>query len=372
MHVQTLSLTDFRNYEELEFKCESGINVLYGPNAQGKSAILEAIYLLATSKSHRTSRDMDLVRVGQSMARACAEVSRTARNDVVVEVFIGKAEKKVVRIDKTRRARIAELIGQLNAVIFSSLDIDMVRGEPDLRRRFLNLEISQVSPGYVYSLGRYRQALQQRNSLLKEMKLSGGDAAALDVWDSQLAGYGAAVIAKRAEFVTYLAGAASELYATLAAKAEELKVTYKPNPEVDQGSAEQEVASRLASALAARREMDIARGTTSVGPHRDDLSISVGSLPAREYGSQGQQRTAAVALKLAEIDLMEKAAGEAPVLLLDDITAELDESRRAKVFEAVAGRCQTLVTTTRLAELDSSILEGSARFEVISGKVTPR
>ena len=170
----------------------------------------------------------------------------------------------------------------------------------------------------------------------------------------------------------YLAATASDLYASLSGGAEELKVSYKGNPGVERGLTEQQVASLLVGALKARRELDLARGTTSVGPHRDDLSISVAGLPAREYASQGQQRTAAVALKLAEIDLMENAAGEPPVLLLDDITAELDEFRRAKVFEAVQGRCQTLVTTTRLAELDSSIRDTSAQFEVRSGKVTPR
>lgn len=369
MRIDTLSLTDFRNYESLELHPSDGVNVLIGPNAQGKSAVIEAVYMLATSKSHRTNRDADTIRIGTSFARACAEVDRSARNEVSVEIVISKTEKKSVKIDKVKHPKIGDLVGQLNAVVFSSLDIDMVRGEPSLRRRFLNLEISQTSPQYVYSLGRFRRVLEQRNELLKEIKVSGASTSGLDVWDSQLASYGAAVTAKREEFVRFLSESAARIYSVLTNDSEQLAVAYKSSMNGG-GETDAEIAERYAQTLAARREQDIARGITSVGPHRDDLSLGIGGVSVREFASQGQQRSVAVALKLAEIELMEQAAGEAPVLLLDDVTAELDDSRRAKVFELTRGRCQTFVTTTRLAELDPQVAATSTVFEVRSGKVT--
>ena len=372
MQIGSLLITSFRNCEKLELHASEGVNVLLGDNAQGKSAILEAIYLIATSKSHRTMRDSDMIRVGDDIARVCAQVARSARNDATLEVLLSRSEKKVVRIDKVKHDRIGDLVGQLNAVIFSSLDIDMVRGEPLLRRRFMNLDISQTSPQYIYALGRYKRVLEQRNNLLKELKSAGGQSNSLDVWDSQLAGYGAAVMTKRAEFARFLANAASRIHTELTSGGEELALTYKPSPGNDCAETEDERKSALAEHLVARRDIDILRGSTSVGPHRDDLAISIGGLPARDYASQGQQRSVAVALKLAEIELMEEAAGEPPVLLLDDVTAELDESRRARVLQLTRGRCQTFVTTTRLEELAGGDLDFGGVFEVRSGKVTRR
>ena len=313
-----------------------------------------------------------MIRIGNDSARASAELVRSARQDVSVEVVLSRAEKKTVRIDKVRHERVGDLIGQLNAVIFSSLDIDMVRGEPLLRRRFMDLEISQVRPQYIYALGRYKRVLEQRNNLLKEIKSGRASPAGLDVWDTQLAAYGAAVMVKRMEFVEFLARSARAIYSELTEGSEELSVTYKPRIEYANLEEEQEIADHLAEAVAARRDIDISLGTTTLGPHRDDLAMSVGGLPARDYASQGQQRSAAVALKLAEIELMETASGEPPVLLLDDVTAELDSERRARVVQLTGGRCQTFLTTTRLEELQAGTVDSAAVFEVRSGKVTSR
>lgn len=372
MQIHDLSLMNFRNYERLDFRPSKGLNVLFGMNAQGKSAILEAVYMIATSKSHRTSRDLDLIRIGENLARVCAEVERSARNDVSLEVLLSRAEKKTVKINTVKHERIGDLVGQLNAVIFSSADIDMVRGEPSLRRRFLNLEVSQVSPQYVYALGRYKRVLNQRNNLLREIKLGGGSAEGLEVWDGQLAAYGATVMKRRAEFVDFLSQAAARIYGFLTDGSEELSIAYKPSAQVDLSASEAEIAEALGRILSTRREVDLPRATTTVGPHRDDISISIAGLAAREFASQGQQRTAAVALKLAEIDLMEDAVGESPVVLLDDVTAELDELRRARVLEMTVGRCQTLVTTTHLAELSKGALDAAVVFEVRAGTVNQR
>lgn len=313
---------------------------------------------------------MDMVRLGDASARVLAEVGRSARNDLTLEIDLSRTEKKSVKINTVRHPKIGDVVGQLNAVIFSDSDIDMVRGEPSKRRRFLNLEISQISPQYVFSLGRYKRVLDQRNNLLREIKMGHASSSGLEEWDSQLVQYGSTVTAKRAEFVRFLAGVAAEVYGTLTEEAETFSVSYKPN--VGAGDmTEQDIAKDFAETLAAKRELDLSRGTTHTGPHRDDLSISVNDLAAREFASQGQQRTAAIALKLAEIDLVREASGESPVVLLDDIMAELDETRRRRIFESTEG-CQTLITTTHLSDLSPSVLEKAAVFEVEAGRVSAK
>jgi len=345
--------------------------VLVGRNAQGKSAVLEGIYLLATSKSHRTSRDMDMIALGEPWARVAAEVKRTQRNDISLEIDLDRVEKKTVKINTVKHGKIGDIVGQLNAVIFSDSDIDMVRGEPSRRRRFLNLEISQISPQYVYALGRYKRVLDQRNNLLREIKLGTASVSGLDVWDGQLATYGGTVIRRRADFVGFIANAAAEIYSVLTDQSETLEVSYRPNIEIGKDASEEEIARELGERLAAKRELDIIRATSNSGPHRDDLGISVNGLGAREFGSQGQQRTAAIAMKLAEIRVIREAAGENPVVLLDDVMAELDETRRRRILDSVEG-CQTIITTTHLSDLNPTVLENAAVFDVEAGKVARR
>ena len=344
--------------------------MLVGLNAQGKSAVLEALYVLATSKSHRTSRDMDMIRLGDSLSRVLAEIKRVVRNDVTIEIDLSKSEKKVLKINGVRHPKIGDVVGQLNAVVFSDSDIDMVRGEPSKRRRFLNLEISQIRPQYVYALGRYKRVLDQRNNLLREIKAGNASRSGLDVWDGQLATYGATVIARRAEFVRFLENAAAGIYSTLTGGSEEFKVGYKANVDPGDETTEAEISPRFLEALSEKRELDLSRATTHAGPHRDDLTLTVNGLAAREFASQGQQRTAAIALKLAEIDLMEQTIGESPVVLLDDIMAELDESRRQRIFDSTVGRCQTIATTTHLHEIGQAALGRCTVFNVQAGTVT--
>jgi len=370
MYIESISLSNFRNYENLQFEPSSGVNVLYGLNAQGKSAILEAMYLLATSKSHRTSKDLELIKIGNDVTRVQVDVKRSARNDVSLEMALSKTEKKTVRIDKSKQQKIGDLVGQLNAVIFSSMDIDMVRGEPSLRRRFLNLEISQISPHYIYALGRYKRVLDQRNNMLREVKIAGSGSDSLDVWDNQMASYGATVIARRGKFINFLSDSAARVYALLTDDGETLKVAYKPSLDVNIDASEEEIATKFNESLLARREYDIMRGTTGVGPHRDDITLSIDGLHVREYGSQGQQRSVAVALKLAEIDLMKESIDESPVVLLDDVMAELDEIRRARVFDIAMGGCQTFITTTHLDEMDERVSGTATVFRVDNGTVT--
>ncbi len=372
MYVDSLRLTNFRNYEQLDFYPSSELNVLVGANAQGKSAVLEAIYLLATSKSHRTSRDSDMIRIGENIARAQAEIKRSRRNDVVLEIVLSTQEKKTVKINTVKHPKIGDIVGQLNAVIFSSTDVDMVKGDPARRRRFLNLEVSQVSPQYVYALGRYKRVLDQRNNLLREIKAGVAGANGLEAWNSQLAAYGGMVTAKRAEFVSFLSNTATRIYSMLTDSTEKLDVVYKSSLDFKPGTSEQEITETFAAVLSRKKDFDISRATTTTGPHRDDIAININGMPAREFASQGQQRSAAIALKLAEIKLMEQYTGEPPVVLLDDVMGELDETRRARIFDITLGRCQTMVTTAHSSEINPDILSRAHVFEVRGGKVTPK
>lgn len=370
MNVHELDLLSFRNYATLAFSPSNGLNVLYGANAQGKSAVLEALYLLATSKSHRTSHDADMIRVGDEAARISAKVTRTADTDVVPEVILSRREKKIVKLNGVKHQKIADLIGQLKAVVFSALDIEMIRGEPDQRRRFLNLEISQVSPQYVFSLARYKRALEQRNNLLKELKTGIGSSMPLDVWDAQVAEYGSGVIVRRMEFLRSLSVTAADVYGFLTDSGEEMSLNYKSSLELGDASSEAEIKEAFVRKLADKKEIDIARATTTVGPHRDDITFEIAGMDARDFASQGQQRTGALAVKLAEVELMEREAGESPIVLLDDAGAELDEMRRTRVVEKTAGKCQTFITTTRPDELGQALLRTAAMFEVRAGTVT--
>ncbi len=370
MYVEALSLLDFRNYASLELSLSPSLNVIYGANAQGKSAVLEAIYVLATSKSHRSSRDLELIRIGADCCRIAARVVRPKSSNVDVEVVVSRTEKKQVKINTVRHNRIADIVGNLNAVVFSALDIEMIRGEPSLRRRFLNLDISQVSPQYVFALGRYKRALEQRNKLLKEVRVGNSHITCLEVWDRQLAEYGASLILRRKSFCSALAEEAAERYRFLTDSKEMLDLKYVSSVDEEPACSEMELAERILKMLRARWQADIARGATSIGPHRDDLQLTISGMDAAHYASQGQQKTAALAVKLAEIKLLESIVGEPPVVLLDDAGAELDEERRKRMVESVQGNCQTVITTTKPEELGPGLVSSAALYQVVAGRVS--
>lgn len=369
MRITFLHLTNFRNYLEERVEPEPGINLFVGSNGQGKSALLEASYLLATSKSHRTSRDSDLIRVGSDWARVAGEVDRDERGEILLDITLARREKKTVRINRAKHDKVGDIVGQLNAVIFSSADLDMIKGDPSFRRRFLNLEISQVSPQYVYSLGRYKRVLEQRNSVLKDAKYGKFSPKTLDLWDEQLVQYGSTLIEKRLVFLRRLSEMAEPIYGQLAGGVENLVISYEPSVRLNDPKNLDDVKARFEAELSAARENDIHRGTTTRGPHRDDILFRVNDLDVRYFGSQGQQRSSALAIKLAEIGLVEEMVGEAPVALLDDVAAELDEDRRSHIFELTAGRCQLLVTATSVNELPADVVAQSTVFNVSNGTV---
>ncbi len=383
MRVSRLELFDFRNYERLRLEPGPGLNVFVGPNAQGKSNLLESLYALATTKSLRAGRDSEMVRFGAEACRIVADVDRQTVGDVLLEMAVGAtaaaggAERKIVKVNHGRHAKIADLIGNLNVVLFSSYDLAIVRGEPDERRRFLNYEIAQVSPRYVVALAAYKRALEQRNRLLKDVRWGHADLSTLDVWSAQIVEHGSRLIERRRAYLDKLAVHARELHAELSGGTEILVLEYGPSFALGAAATAEEVAAVFSDALARIRRDEVQRGTTLLGPQRDDLCFRVGKTEAnatdvKTFGSQGQQRTVALALRLAERRLIEEMVGEPPVVLLDDVLSDLDENRRAQIFAlAIANDGQTFLTTTDLDALPAAARDRAAVWDVRDGSVTP-
>ncbi|HEX2998896.1 MAG TPA: DNA replication/repair protein RecF, partial [Armatimonadota bacterium] len=311
MRLKRLTLTDFRACAFVDLKPGNEINVLAGDNAQGKSTILEAIYLLATTRSPRANKEAEMIRWGQETSIVSGSLERSERADVDLEISFGRTTKRVLRVNQTRRARMLDVVGQLNAVLFSADDLNIVRGEPSGRRRFLNMEISQVSPQYCHALLQYRRILEQRNRLLKMIRDTGQSTETLSVWNDQLVAVGSRMTERRISFLAELSCYADRIHRELAG-AGELRITYQPSFSLAEG---ENVAEAFQTQLEQLRRDEVARGVTLVGPHRDDLTFTIDGVDIRVYGSQGQQRSVALAMKLAEVELMRERVGEPPLLL---------------------------------------------------------
>ncbi len=338
MRIKNLYLKNFRNYAEETFTFDEGINVLYGRNAQGKTNCAEAVFYLCTGTSPRAKKEKQLIRAGESAAfiRADAE-SRFGSVHIEADIYENRRE---IRINGMKIGKNADLLGNINGVFFSPSELRLVQDGPDERRRFLNVSISQMSKSYYTALIRYNKILEQRNALLKNRDLE-LVFETLPVWDAQLCRYAAEIAEKRQEFIAELSPIAAERHAFLTDGAEKLEIfSEKKYP-----ASREETEKKLAEEFAANYERDIRLGFTASGPHRDDLKILIGGEEARVYGSQGQARTAALAIKLAELEIFKNHAGEYPVLILDDVMSELDLPRRRKLLARLGG-VQTVLTCT--------------------------
>ncbi len=359
MVIKNLTLHNFRNYEDEEFCFEPGLNVLSGRNAQGKTNCAEAVFYLCTGTSLRIRHDRQLIRHGTDGAHIAAR-AQTRFGSVSLEASIFE-NKRELFVNGNKVSRAADFVGNMNSVFFSPGELRLIQDGPDERRRFLNLSISQTSREYCTALSRYQRILDQRNNLLKERD-SALVMETLPVWDEQLAVYAARIIRHRRIFLAKLAPLARDTHAYLTDGAEELGLgmdgTYPEN--------EDEIAEKLVRQLASARERDLRLGFTSVGPHRDDIRISINGTDARGYCSQGQARTAALSLKLAETEIFRELAGEAPVLILDDVLSELDLPRRKKLLERVQD-IQCILTCTHAER----VLFGAAcnKIKIREGKV---
>lgn len=345
MRILGLSLHHYRNYDTLELAPDPGLNVFEGLNAAGKTNILESVFLCALGRSHRTSRDAELLAEHEPFGSVRLFLdTRGGSRTIKIELYDG--ERKKVFLDDAPTARTGELMGCLNVVMFSPEDLQLVKDGPAERRRFLDMELSQLKPAYYYDLQQYNNALKNRNLLLKETPLRYD---MIELWDEQLSKLGSRIVLARASFVEELSMLAKALHLRMSDGKEQLSVSYEPSvPFAD----EERLMETLMEQLTERLERDIFRGFTSVGPHRDDLGLRLNGRDVRVYGSQGQQRTTALSLKLSEIELIRRSRGEYPVLLLDDVFSELDGDRQARLLEVVSP-CQAFVTCTHLEEFAS-------------------
>lgn len=360
MNIRSIELKNFRNYENLEISFDEGTNILFGDNAQGKTNILEAAYMSGTTKSHKGSRDREMIRFGEEEAHLKTVVVRGGR-EYQIDMHLKKNRAKGIAIDKIPIKKASELFGILNIVFFSPEDLNIIKNGPAERRRFLDSELCQLDRIYLADLTNYNKILAQRNKLLKDMIYRPSLSDTLLVWDMQLIETGKKIIRRRKQFVDELREIVSDIHYRISGGKEELFLKYEPN--IDDIFFEDE--------LSRAKEKDKKLCQTSVGPHRDDLLFSIGDVDIRKYGSQGQQRTSALSLKLSEIELVRKSISDTPVLLLDDVLSELDSSRQNYLLNNISDT-QTIITCTGLDEFVRNRFTVNRVFEVIAGHVYER
>lgn len=372
MRVSRLNLSGIRNYSEASLNPDIRLNILIGKNAQGKTTLLEALYMLATSRSWRAGKDMELIKWGCDTARVTADVERDQQNNVEIEIGLHREEKKQVKVNTIRQSRLGDLMGQVNIVLIEPHDVEIVRTDPSRRRKFMDIEISQIQPQYCHLIARYRKILDQRNRLLKDIHCGRMSRSMLDVWTEQLVSYGANIIERRLHFISNLKKIAAVIHQEITEDNEHLDIAYVSNMELRGDESSDEISARMQEFLIDKREEELGRGMTLAGPQRDDLLFTLNDVDARIYGSQGQQRTIALSLRMAEIDIMEESAGEPPVVLLDDVMTDLDESRRGHVFEMTGGRCQTFITTASSKLFEAEFMSHGSVFHIEDGRISPR
>ena len=377
MYLKKLHLRSFRNYSDRMVEFTARKTILVGDNAQGKSNLLEAVELLASLKSHRTTRDRELVLDTASAGQIEAVVERTHSTNELSIVFRKKG-RRTVAVNRENLRRQLDFLGVLNAVQFSSLDLDLVRGAPDSRRSWLDRLLVQLEPVYSSILQEYDRVLRQRNALLKKIRAIRQDESLgsvdslepqLRLWDEQLAAAGSRVTRRRARVVARLAPIAQSWHKKISGETEHLEVNYLPNVEWTEDDPSR-VQQAFLSKIEERRMAEQYQGKTVVGTHRDEIEFAIDRTPARYYGSQGQQRTLVLALKLAELKLIEEVIGESPLLLLDDVLAELDPKRQKQLLEVIGDRFQTIITTTHIDSFNQDWIRDSQILKVKAGTIT--
>ncbi len=357
MIIKSLELQNFRNYNTLQLDFDNGTNIFYGDNAQGKTNILEAIFMTATTKSHKGSKDQDIIQFSHEEAhiRSYLFKEKITRQ---IDMHLRKGKTKGIAIDSQRIKKAADLMGLLNVVFFSPEDLSIIKNGPAERRRFIDMELCQLDSFYLYNLNHYNKIVNQRNKLLKDLSMKPGLKETLSIWDSQLVSFGAKVIERREIFISQLCDIISELHAKLSGGKEKIRILYEKNVEIDD----------FEERLKKSQEKDIILKQSTVGPHRDDIIFIVNDIDIRRFGSQGQQRTAALSLKLSEIELVKKSIKDTPVLLLDDVLSELDSNRQNYLLNSI-GAIQTIITCTGLDEFVKNRFEINKIFKVVNGMI---
>lgn len=358
MYIKSLDLKNFRNYRSLSLELDQGTNILYGDNAQGKTNILEAIYIAGTTKSHKGSKDRELIYFDEEESHIRMKVHKDIM-DYQIDMHLKKSKTKGIAINGLPIKRARELFGVVNIVFFSPQDLNIIKDGPGERRKFVDFELCQLDGIYLNDLTNYNKCLNQRNKLLKDLYYQPSLQSTLEVWDEQLIYYGTRIIHRRKQFIQDLNQIIYTIHKNLTGEKEEILLTYEPNVE-DINYREQ---------LSKNRESDCKMKTTSVGPHRDDICVLVNGIDIRKYGSQGQQRTAALSLKLSEIQFVKQIIKDTPVLLLDDVLSELDSHRQNYLLGSIKD-IQTIITCTGLDDFVEKQFEVNKVFQVIAGGIT--
>lgn len=370
MFLAETDLKSYRNYTSLHKDWHSGINILLGNNAQGKTNLLESIYVLSMGKSHRTAKDKEWIRFGDPFALLKGKVIRR-NGSITLDITVTDKGKKA-KINGLEQRRLSDYIGTMNVVMFAPEDLDLVKGSPNNRRRFMDMEIGQVSPTYLYNLNSYNKILMQRNQLLKEIARKEKKMDLLEIWDQQLVEYGVKVLLKRSYFIEKLKVWAKDIHADISNGKEELSIKYLSSLTFSPDTEIEELKDQYLNQLNKHHEKEVHRGVSLIGPHRDDLNFYINQQEVQSYGSQGQQRTTALSIKLAEIELIHEEIGEYPILLLDDVFSELDDQRQSHLLKSIKDKCQTFITTTSIDGISDEILKESKLFFITSGEIEER
>lgn len=361
MYIKNLTLQNYRNYEKASFSFSNGINILTGDNAQGKTNCAEAIFYLCTGYSPRATRDKQVIKYGSDGA-TISGVANSSYGDVKIDIKFFDKKNKEILINGVSIKKIGELMGNLNSVFFNPEELKLIKESPEDRRRFMDISLSQMSKRYFYALQKYRKIIEQRNDLLKnpdkEVVYE-----TLPLWDAQLSEYAEIIIKERLDFIKMLKPFASDAHSFITGGNESLELSLESGYIEDENS----VKDCLLRALTERVEKDIILGYTSVGPHRDDIKIKISGEDVRIYGSQGQQRTSALSLKLAELEIFKNRFNEYPVLILDDALSELDQKRRSRLIDRIKN-IQTIITCTELTS-ELKTIENAKHFIIENGEI---
>lgn len=358
MIIKSIELANYRNYDNLQISFDKGVNILYGDNAQGKTNVLEAIYLSATTKSHKGSKDKEIIKFEKEEGHIRSIIERHDM-EYRVDMHLRKNKSKGIAINGQKIKKASELIGLLNVVFFSPEDLSIIKDGPSERRRFIDMELCQLDKSYLYNLNQYNKILNNRNKLLKDIIYKPSLKDTLDIWDEQLVQYGSQIIKRRAVFIEELNDIIYDIHRNLSGEKEELYIAYEPDTD----------AEIFAAKIRINRDKDLKLSQTTCGPHKDDCIFKIGDLDIRKYGSQGQQRTAALSLKLSEIELVKRVTKDTPVLLLDDVLSELDSKRQNHLLNSI-GDIQTIITCTGLDDFINNRFEINKIFKVTAGVVT--
>lgn len=368
MFIEHLLLKNYRNYLNLEISFENKVNVFLGENAQGKTNVMESLYVLAMAKSHRTSNDKDLITWDEEYAKIEGKIKKS-HGSLPMQLVISKKGKKA-KCNHIEQQKLSQYVGNMNVVMFAPEDLHLVKGSPQVRRRFIDMEIGQVSPIYLHDMGQYQKILQQRNHYLKLLQTQKQtDHTMLEILTEQFIQTAVKIIAKRFEFLRLLENWALPIHEGISRGNENLKIQYKPSVDVSEDQDLSKMIEVYENKFYSIKKREMDRGITLFGPHRDDLIFLVNDRDVQTFGSQGQQRTTALSIKLAEIELIHSEIGEYPILLLDDVLSELDDFRQSHLLNTIQGKVQTFVTTTSVEGIDHQTLKEASTYIVKSGSI---